>query len=57
MTREVKSQPSRATVQQAPRYMLDSGIHRVLVMDERELRGIVTTTDIVRAIADGSVQT
>jgi CBS domain-containing protein len=55
MTREVVSQPSSATVKKAARYMLDAGVHRVLVIDGGELQGIVTTTDVVRAVAEGQL--
>jgi CBS domain-containing protein len=53
MTRDVVSQPSSATVKKAAQYMLDAGIHRILVIDAGELKGIITTTDIVRAVAEG----
>jgi len=56
MTRNVVSQPSSATVKKAARYMLDAGIHRVLIIDDGELQGIVTTTDIVRAVAEGKLR-
>jgi CBS domain-containing protein len=56
MTREVISQPSETSVREAARYLLDVGIHRVLVIDNGQLQGIVTTTDIVRAVADGLFQ-
>ncbi len=56
MTREVLSQPSKTTVKKAARYMLDAGVHRLLVIDGGELQGIVTTTDIVRAVAEGKLK-
>lgn len=56
MTRDVMSRPSRTPVREAARYMLETGIHRVLVIDDGELRGIVTTTDIVRAVAEGTLK-
>ena len=56
MTRDVMSRPSDSSLQGVAKFMLDSGIHRVLVIDEGELKGIVTTTDIVRAVADGTLQ-
>ena len=52
MTRNVLSQPSGTTLRKAAQYMLDADIHRVLVIDDGELQGIVTTTDIVRAVAE-----
>lgn len=51
MTREVKSLPPTCTVRAAAQYMLDSNIHRVLVMEEGHLKGIVTTSDLAAAIA------
>ena len=56
MTRDVVSQPSSASVKKSAQYMLDAGIHRVLVIDAGELQGIVTTTDIVRAVAEGRLK-
>jgi CBS domain-containing protein len=56
MTRDVVSQPSNTTVKKAARYMLEAGIHRVLVIDGGVLQGIVTTTDIVRAVAQGRLK-
>jgi predicted transcriptional regulator len=56
MTREVLSQPSDATIKKAAQYMLDAGIHRILVIDDGELQGIVTTTDIVRAVAESKLK-
>lgn len=52
MSRRIISLPSDAPVRKAARMMLDADVHRVLVMDGDELRGIVTATDIVRAVAD-----
>jgi CBS domain-containing protein len=43
--------PSSA-VQSAADYMKASGAHRVLVIDEGRLVGIVTTMDITRAVAE-----
>lgn len=53
MTRDVISRPSSTTVRQAAGYMLESGVHRLLVIDDGRLQGIVTNTDIVRAVAEG----
>lgn len=53
MTRKLCFLPPDATVREAARYMVDRDIHRVLVMRDAELLGIVTTTDVVRAVADG----
>ncbi len=32
------------------------GIHRVLVLDDRKLEGIVSTMDVARALASGSIR-
>jgi CBS domain-containing protein len=56
MTREVLSQPSSTPVKKAARHMLGLGISRILVIDNGELQGIVTTTDIVRAVAEGRLK-
>jgi CBS domain-containing protein len=56
MTREVLSQPSNTPVKKAAHHMLGLGISRILVIDEGELQGIVTTTDIVRAVAEGKLK-
>jgi len=56
MTRDVLSQPSGTTLKKAAQYMLEKGIHRILVIDDGELQGIVTTTDIVRAVAEGRLK-
>jgi CBS domain-containing protein len=44
--------PPDASVCEAADYMLRAGIHRVLVMEGSDLRGLVTTSDIVRAVAE-----
>lgn len=42
------------TVQEVAAVMLERRIHRVLVTEGDELRGIVSTLDLVRLFADGS---
>lgn len=44
-------------VETAAAYMRRAGVHRVLVMDGRRLAGIVTTTDLARAVADHKLTT
>ena len=41
--------------QQAARSMLRAGVHRLLVMEDGRLAGLVTTTDLVRAVAAGKL--
>lgn len=43
-----------ATLQQAAQTMLDRRVHRLLVTEGPELRGIITSLDLVRLFADGS---
>ena len=55
MTRRILSLDPGATVQYAARFMREAGIHRVLVMQEGELVGLVSTRDIADAVADNRV--
>ena len=52
MTRSVCQLPGSVAVPEAAEYMRLAGIHRVLVIDDGTLVGIVTTTDITRAVAE-----
>ena len=52
MTPSVWSLASATPVQEAARLMLDNRIHRVLIVDEGVLVGIVSASDIVRAVAE-----
>lgn len=52
MTRLVCAMGPDEGLPEAAAFMLEAGIHRVLVMDEGRLLGIVTMTDIVRAVAE-----
>jgi len=56
MSPRVYSLPSTAPVREAAKRLLELQIHRILVIDDEELVGLVTTTDIVRAVAEGVVQ-
>ena len=51
MSRSLCALPPEATLQEASTYMVRSGVHRVLVMDGERLLGVVSTTDVVRAVA------
>jgi CBS domain-containing protein len=53
MTRTLCAVRPDATVASAADYMLRAGVHRVLVIDAGKLVGILTTTDFVRAVAQG----
>lgn len=52
MTRTLCALPPETDVHAAAEYMLKAAIHRVLVVEHARLVGIVTTTDIVRAVAE-----
>ena len=51
MTRQLLTLPMSASIREAASAMADAGVHRLLVMDGDDLVGVVTTTDIVRAVA------
>ena len=51
MNPEVISVRPDCTLPELCRVLVDNGIHRVLVMEGGELRGIVTSSDVVRWIA------
>ena len=52
MSRDVRSLPLDATVEEAADFMRSATIHRVLAMDGGRLAGIVSTSDIAAAVAD-----
>jgi CBS domain-containing protein len=52
MTRLVHSLSPECSVEEAAGFMREAQIHRVLVMKGGELLGIVTTTDVAKAVAD-----
>lgn len=53
MTRKAVAVPPSVSVVEAAQSMVRGGIHRVLVMDGRKLAGILTSSDFVRAVANG----
>jgi CBS domain-containing protein len=55
MTPTLCALPPEFPVPDAAAYMLDRAIHRVLVMEGGRLLGIVSTTDVVRAVAQGRI--
>lgn len=55
MTEMVRSLPSTTEVSIAAEYMRSARIHRILVMDDGKLCGIVTVSDIAGAVADQRV--
>ena len=57
MTRGAKSLPSDCSIDLAAAFMQRAQIHRVLVMDGEQLLGIVTTTDLAKAVAEHRIGT
>ncbi len=55
MTRTVVTLPPDATVQRAAQEMVRGRLHRLLVMENSHLVGIVSASDIVRLVAEGRV--
>lgn len=53
MTNRVLALPPDADALDAARVMAHRGVHRILVADGDALRGIVSSLDFVRALADG----
>jgi len=54
MSTGVRFVPADGSLQTAAAYLLKHGIHRVLVADRGRPVGIITATDFVRAVAEGS---
>jgi CBS domain-containing protein len=52
MTAATFSVRPEATVPELARFLLRAGIHRALVFRGSELAGVVTTTDVLRAVAE-----
>lgn len=55
MTRKVSFVRPDDSLQEAARYMLRTGVHRVLVMEDGSLVGLLSTTDVVKAVAQYGV--
>jgi CBS domain-containing protein len=56
MTRRLCALPSTQSIPAAAEYMKTAGVHRLLVIDEGKLVGIITSIDIARAVADHRLQ-
>ena len=52
MTRAICALPPDAIIQEAAAYMRRNGIHRVLVMKDERLVGLVTATDLMNTLAE-----
>lgn len=53
MTRKLWALDAEADVASAAQLMVRSRVHRVVVIADGKLAGIVTTSDVTRALADG----
>ena len=51
MTASLCSVSPDAPARDAAEYMLRAGVHRVLVLEEDALVGVLTTTDLVKAVS------
>ena len=56
MTRSVCAVQSKASVASAAKQMKTAGVHRLLVIDDGELVGIITSTDVTRAAATHGIR-
>jgi CBS domain-containing protein len=52
MTRGLLTLPPETEVHVAAAFMIEHGIHRIIVASDGRLEGLVTTTDFLRLIAD-----
>lgn len=52
MSRGVRALPADTGLHEAAHYMLEHGVHRVLVMEGDELVGLVSALDFLRALAE-----
>lgn len=55
MTRTVVAVSPEATARAAARLMTVLGVHRVLVLDDQRLCGVLTSMDVVRAAGVGRI--
>ncbi|TVP45721.1 MAG: CBS domain-containing protein [Gemmatimonadales bacterium] len=53
MTSDPVTTPSSTRIRDLARLLVDRKIHRALVVDDGKLVGIVTSTDVLRAVAEG----
>jgi len=52
MTEKLLALPPSADIREAAKQMLAAGVHRLLVMNGTRLVGLVSSTDIIRAVAE-----
>jgi predicted transcriptional regulator len=55
MTRTLADLGPDTELHEAAQFMLDRGIHRALVVEDGVLRGLVTTTDFLRLVAERQI--
>lgn len=55
MTRSLHTVSADDSVQEAARSMLDSRVHRLLVVEDDHLLGVISTTDVMEAVAKKGV--
>ena len=55
MSRRLRTIASGESIEAAAQRMQEADIHRLLVVDDGRLSGIITTSDISRAVAEGRV--
>lgn len=55
MTRTVTALGRDASVREAAELMLKADVHRILVMEADELVGLVTTTDVLKAVSQHGI--
>lgn len=56
MTRKVHSLPPDCSIEEAAEVMIKKQIHRVLVMDGDTVLGIVSTSDVAKAVAEHKIK-
>ncbi len=54
MIQDVVSVPPDAPLAEVARCMLERPVHRILVLEEGELRGLISSLDLVRHLAGGA---
>lgn len=52
MTRSLHTVSGDEGIQEAARAMLDARVHRLLVVEEGRLLGVISTTDVIEAVAE-----
>ncbi len=56
MTRKVQSLPPDCSIEEAAQVMIKKQIHRVLVMEGDTVLGIVSTSDVAKAVAEHKIR-